>query len=152
MFQLQFWIFLAVSVSLALLSVRIKKITFIDLQIIIMIIAVTMSLDMLFCKQFNLYNYVNTDYKGWYSFWANFIIAPSLGIIFVKFIPESPGKIALYIIIWSVLLTALELFILKPATIVIYHGWRPFPYSLIGYILCFILEDIYFESLKKQLK
>ncbi len=151
MFQLQFWIFLAITAFLALLSVRIKQITFIDLQIIIMIIAVTMSLDMLLCKQFNLYHYVN-DYKGWYSFWANFIIAPSLGILFIKFIPESPGKIALYIIIWSVLLTALELFILKPANIVIYHGWRPFPYSLVGYILCFILEYIYLGSLKKRQK
>lgn len=151
MFQLQFWIFLVITVSLALLSTR-KKFTFIDFQIIIMIIAITMSLDMIFCKQLDLYHYVNADYKGWYSFWANFIIAPSLGIVFIKFVPKSLRNIVLYILIWSVLLTALELFILNPANIVINHGWRPFPYSLIGYILCFMIECIYFESLKKRLK
>lgn len=152
MFYMPFWIFLAISVLLALLSIQIKKITFIDLQIIIMIVAITMSLDMIFCKQLDLYHYVNADYEGWYSFFANFIISPSLGIIFIKFIPKSLRNIVLYILIWLVLLTGLELFILKPTDIVIYHGWRPFPHSFIGYILAFLLEYIYYEILKKQLK
>ncbi len=150
MFNKPFWIFLLASFILAAYSFRIRKFKFTDIQIIFMVIAVCMSLDMILCKQFNLYTYVDTDYRGWYSFLANLIIAPSLAIIFIKFVPAGRGKIILYIISWSICCTLMELFILKPAEIVYYHGWKPFPHSLFGYIAVLSWEYVYFKILEKH--
>lgn len=150
MFHKPFWTFLLISVLLALYAFRARKFKLIDVQVIFMVIAVSMSLDMLLCKQYNLYNYVNETNKGWYSFWANFVMVPSLAIVYIKFIPSRPGKLSLYILLWSIGCTLLELFVLKPAEIIFYHGWNPFPHSFIGYVVVLIWECVYYRLLEKH--
>ncbi len=152
MFYLPFWIFILISAVLAISAFCLHKPGFIDVQIIIMVIAVSMSLDMLFCKHLCLYHYVDIKYRGWYSFWANSIAAPSLAVIFIKFIPKGKIKIALYIFIWSICCTLLELFILKPLGIIEYLLWKPFPHSTIGYIVALTWEYAYFRILQKHVK
>lgn len=70
MFFIPFWIYVAVVVILALMTISIRRLTFVDIQVMIMVIAASMSCDMLFCKQFKLYHYVGMQmqYIGWYSF------------------------------------------------------------------------------------
>lgn len=145
-----FWIFLAISLLLAGLSLAIRKPRFIDIQLFIMIIAFAMSCDMLFCKQLELYNYVSVEYKGWYSFWANFIIVPSLGIVFIKFAPNNLKGISLYIILWAIAFTLFELYVAAPTGILHYPKWKVFPYSTVGYILSFIMEYLYYKLLIKH--
>lgn len=152
MFHIPFWIFLGITFIIFLVAISIHKLNFIDIQIIIMVIAVTMSLDMLFCKQLSLYNYVNVEYRGWYSFWANFIITPAFAIIFIKFIPNGRRKITFYILMWSIFCTLLELYVLRPTGIVHYSVWEPFPFSTIGYVLVLVWEYAYFRILENQLK
>ena len=151
MFYIPFWIFFAVSIILAVVTISIRKLQFIDVQIMIMIIAVTMSCDMIFCKQLKLYHYVDMQlqYIGWYSFWANFIICPAFGLVFIKFIPSTLRKVALYIATWTAVLTLFELYIAKPYSIVHYPVWRIIPWSTIGYILVLTWEYIYYKILKK---
>jgi hypothetical protein len=144
-----FWIFLASALLLAGISVAIRKLRFIDVQIMIMIVALVMSCDMLFCKQYNLYNYVSAEYKGWYSFWANFIIIPALGLVLIKFVPRSIKGVAVYIAAWTVAITLLEIYVLDPLGIVQYSKWKVFPYSTIGYVLAFSLEYLYYRILLK---
>jgi hypothetical protein len=150
MWDVPFWIFFAIALILAGISIAIHKLRFIDIQIMIMIAALTMSCDMLFCKQYNLYNYVSVEYRGWYSFWANLIIIPALGLIFIKFVPKIFKGIAVYILGWTVAFTLFELYIVEPYGILLYHGWRVFPYSTVGYILAFTWEYIYYRMLLKH--
>ena len=147
MFYIPFWIFIAIVVILAGAAISVRKPRFIDIQIMIMVIAVAMSCDMLLCKQFKLYNYVSTEYRGWYSFWANFVACPAIGLIFIKFIPTLKIRVALYIVTWSIVLTLFELYILKPSGILYTHGWHTIPWSPIGYCLALILEYTYFKIL-----
>jgi hypothetical protein len=152
MFYIPFWTYLAIMVILSGTTISFRKLRFIDIQIIIMVIALTMSLDMLFCKQFQLYSYVDIRYKGWYSFWANIVITPAAGLIFIKFIPSRWRRVVLYIAAWSIAHTLIELYILKPSGIVLYPKWRIFPWSTIGYILTLTLEYAYFEFIKKHIR
>lgn len=151
MFYIPFWIFFAASVILAGATISIRKLKFIDIQVMIMVAAVSMSCDMIFCKQLKLYHYVDMTLKyiGWYSFWANLIICPAIGLAFIKFIPSRTKIVALYIVIWSVMLTLLELFILKPYGILHYPSWRIIPWSTIGYVITLIWEYVYYRLLLK---
>lgn len=152
MFNLPFWIFMCISVILAILAFCFRKPEFIDIQVIIMVIAVSMSLDMLFCKQLCLYHYVSMENRGWYSFWANTVMVPSTAVVFIKFAPPEGIKAALYIVMWAIACTLLELFVLKPLGIIEYLKWEPFPHSTIGYIITMIWEYIYYRILKKYFK
>jgi len=150
MFYIPFWLYLIITVILAGFTISVRKLRFIDIQIIIMVIAVSMSCDMLLCKQFGLYNYVSEEYRGWYSFWANFVACPAFGLIFAKFIPSRRERAVLYIIMWVAFFTLFEAFILIPYGILYNHGWHTIPDSLIGYILALTLEYTYFRLLVKR--
>lgn len=154
MFYTPFWIFFAVVVILAGATINVHKLRFIDVQIMIMVAAVAMSCDMLFCKQFKLYHYVDIQlqYIGWYSFWANLVICPAIGLIFIKFVPHTMRGGALYIAAWSVALTMFELYIAKPYGILHYPGWHIIPWSTVGYIIVFTWEYVYFKIVEKRLK
>lgn len=128
MFYSPFWVFFTVNVLLAGATCIVRKLRFSHVQVMIMVAAVAMSCDMLFCKQFHLYHYVTNQYAGWYSFWANLIICPAIGLLFIQFIPYKTKRIVLYIITWSIALTLLELFILQPFGIVHYPRWNIFPW------------------------
>ena len=149
MWYIPFWILFGTALILAGVSVAIRKLRFIDIQIMIMVTALAMSSDMLFCKQYKLYSYVNVEYKGWYSFWANLIIIPALGLVFIKFVPKSFKGVAAYIAVWAVIFTLFEIFVAKPYGILLYPGWRIFPYSTIGFVLAFTGEYVYYRILSK---
>lgn len=147
-----FWTLFTVALILAGISAATRKLRFVDIQIIMVIIALAMSCDMLFCKQYELYHYVNREYKGWYSFWANLVIVPSLGLVFIKFVPKSLLGATAYIAAWTVASTLFELFVTKPLGILVYSGWNIFPHSTIGYILTFTFVNFYYKKLLKHCK
>lgn len=126
-------------VGLTVLTLIIKKPKFIDLQIFIMVIALSMSCDMIFCKQLNLYYYVVVAFKGWYSFWGDFIIVPAFGLIFIKFLPVKKWAVAVYIVSWSICDTLFEEYLTKPLGIILYPKWQVVPYTFIGTMIAFIL-------------
>ena len=150
MFYIPFWIYIAVVVAFAWAAIKVRKIRFIDIQVMIIVLAVSMSCDMLFCKQFGLYHYVSVEYRGWYSFWANLVACPALGLIYIKFLPSKFKGIALYIIAWSISFTIIELYILKPNGILETSAWRTIPWSPIGFVLALALETIYYKFLVKS--
>lgn len=149
MWYMPFWIFLAITVALACISAAVRGFTFLDTQLMIMIVALAMSCDMLFCKQFHMYAYVSQDFRGWYSFWANMVIVPSLGLVFIKFAPKSTKGVALYIAVWSITFTWFEIFIAEPYGIISYPTWRVFPYSTIGYVITLGWAYFYYQLLKR---
>jgi hypothetical protein len=146
---IRFWIFFAAVVVIAILVAAFRKLRFIDIQVMILVAAVTMASDMLICKQYHLYNYVSIEYRGWYSFWANLIIIPALGLIFIKFAPDGFKRIVVYIATWVLAATLFEHFIIEPYGIIQYHGWRIVPFSLIGYFVVFTAVYVYYRILLK---
>jgi len=150
MWYLPFWIFFAVSLIAAGISLVIRKPRFIDIQIFLMAAALVMSCDMIFCKQYHLYHYGLEGYAGWYSFWANLFIIPALGIVFIKFVPEGLKGVLIYIAVWTIAFTWFEIFVTAPLGILHYTGWKVFPYSTIGYIIAFSLEYGYYKMLLKH--
>lgn len=147
MWDIRFWTFFAAVVSIAVVVIAFRKLRLIDFQIMILVAAITMSCDMLFCKQYNMYHYISVEYKGWYSFWGNLIILPIWALVFIKFLPKSLIRVAGYIILWTVISTMIELFIIKPFGIVVYSKWKIHFYSPIGYFLVLLFVYVYYRIL-----
>ncbi|SHI22655.1 hypothetical protein SAMN02745823_03619 [Sporobacter termitidis DSM 10068] len=150
MWDIRFWLFFAVVVLMTGLIIAVKKLRFIDVQIIIMAAALALACDMLLCKQFGLYNWGRDEYRGWYSFWANLFIVPAWGFIFIKFLPKTIKRVIAYIFAWTALSTLFELFIARPLGIVFYHGWNIALYSTIGYFLFLICIYAYYRVMLRQ--
>ena len=125
LFFAPFWILMAIFIIIAIIAIIIRGFDFLDIQIIVAIIAVSFFFDMIFCKWLEYYSYVITDQtKAFYSLIFCIIGYPAIGIIFIKFIPSSMIRIALYITMWSVALTLAELLFAEPYGVVLYSKWR----------------------------
>lgn len=153
MFYMPFWTFVFGTVILAVIAAIIRKADFIDMQVMIMSIAVAMSCDMILCKQFKLYHYVDMSMKniGWYSFWLNILVVPAIAFIFIKFLPAKKKNLTIYILIWTLCLTVFEICVLKPSGILHTPRWQTIPWSLISYFLALSLEYFYFSLLKQMI-
>ena len=151
MFYVPYWTMVAVFIVMALAAISIHKITFIDSLVIVMVIALSMSSDMLLCKQFSMYYIVSVPYKGWYSFWSGLLVFPSLAITYLKFVPRSRYAVMLYVAFWTFSLTLFEILIVVPYRISVYPKWRIIPWSPIVYLLAFTLIYVYHKFLKKRI-
>lgn len=151
MFYIPYWTMVAVFVVMAVTSVSIHKMTFIDSLVIVMVIALSMGSDMLFCKQFSMYYIVSVPYRAWYSFWSCLIVFPSLAITFIKFAPRSNYAVSLYVTFWTFALTLFEIYIVVPLRITMYPKWRIIPWSPIVYMLAFTLIFLYHKFLEKKI-
>ena len=153
MFYIPFWILMAVFVLMALVAIFLRGFNFIDFQVIVMIIAISLTFDMVMCKWLNqYYSYVVTDtLKAFYSLIFCLIGYPAIGITYLKFLPASWGKVLLYIVVWVAGLTILEI-LTKPLGIVIYKTWKIIPYSPIIYVLSFAWEYGYYKVLQKHMR
>jgi hypothetical protein len=152
MWDTRFWILFIVVLLIAVIVAVVRKLRFIDIQLMTMIATIVLACDMLFCKQFKLYSYISIEYKGWYSFWANLLMIPALGLIFVKLAPKNIIRVILYIAVWVVASAMFEIFIAKPLGIVLYPKWRIIPYSPIGYSLLLTWIYIYYGILLNKTK
>lgn len=153
MFYTPFWIMMAMFVMMAVVAIAIRGFHFIDLQVLIAVVAVSLFFDMIFCKWLEYYSYVVTDQlKAFYSLIFCVIGYPAIGITFLKFVPSSWGRITLYIAVWSAVLTLIEIFFAKPYGIVTYAKWNIIPDSPIIYVISFAWEYGYYKILEKRLQ
>ena len=149
MFYVPFWIMAAGFIVMALITISIRKMTLIDILVILSVIALTLASNML-STQFSMYTVVSKQYAGWYSFWTAIIVYPSLAMTFTKFAPRSKYGLILYVGFWVIILTIFELLIV-PFKIGIYEKWRTIPWSPIVYLLVFILIYAWHKYLEKRI-
>lgn len=153
MFYLPFWILMAVFVIMALVAIILRGFSFIDFQVLVAIVAVSLIFDMVLCKWLHYYGYVVTNQlNAFYSLIFCVIGYPSIGLTFIKFLPSSWKGVALSIAIWSAALTLIEIFILKPFGIVIYVKWNILPDSPIIFVISLTWVYGYYKFLEKRLK
>lgn len=152
MFHGPFWILMAGFLIMALITIKFKGFSFIDLQLVIMIVAVSLYFDMIFCKWLEFYAYVEkTNVKAFYSIIFCLIGYPALGLTFIKFVPSSLWKVFVYTIAWSFGLTLLEILV-TPFEIVLYNKWKIIPHSPLVYFLSYAWVYGYYQILKKHIR
>ena len=149
MFYVPFWIMAAGFIVMAWITISIRKLTLIDILVIVTVIALTLASNML-STQFSMYTIVSKEYAGWYSFWSALIVYPSLAITFTKFAPRSKYGVMLYTGSFVIILTVFELLIF-PFKIGIYEKWKTIPYSPIVYLLVFVLIYAWHKYLEKRI-
>ncbi len=116
-----------------------KRVSFADAMMAHMAVTLSFAFDMIICKQLKMYHYVSCKYGAVNSLLAGLLAFPAISIIFTSFLPKTKMKIGMYIGIWTVALTLLELYIAKPLDIILYDKWRILPWSPVVYIVSFIL-------------
>lgn len=152
MFYAPFWILIAAFAVMAVVTIIFRGFRFIDLQVIIAVIAGSFFYDMIFCKWLEYYSYVVTyPLKAFYSLIFCVIGYPAIGLTFLKFLPSAKIRVAIYIVLWSAALTLIEIFIAKPFGIVHYVKWNIIPDSPIIYIISFAWEYGYYKILEKRI-
>lgn len=150
MFHVPFWILMAIFAFIALMSIKRKGFSFVDYQVMMAVVAVSLMLDMIFCKWFNAYAYVvNEPLRAYYSLIFCLIGYPAIGLFFLKFLPKSKKWIPYYIIASSIGLTLIELLV-EPFGIVLYSTWDIIPHSPVIYLLCYTAEYYYYEKMCKR--
>lgn len=153
MFYAPFWILMSAFAIMAIVTIIIKGFHFVDFLTLVMVVAVSLIFDMIFCKWLQYYSYVvTTTLKAFYSLMFCLIGYPAIGITFLKFLPSSRRKIALYIAFWITLLTLIEIYFTRPYGIVIYPKWHIIPYSPIIYLISLTWEYGYYKILHKRLQ
>lgn len=147
-----FWILMAVFLLMAFITIKLHGFRFIDLQLVITIIAVSLVFDMVFCKWLDFYGYVvTTPTNSFYSLMFCLIGYPAIGLTFIKFLPSSKIGIVLSILLWSAALTIIEEFYAKPYGVVLYGHWVIIPDSPIIYLISLSWEYGYYQTLKKYI-
>ncbi|ADL67808.1 CBO0543 family protein [Thermoanaerobacterium thermosaccharolyticum] len=91
------------------------------------------TLDMIFDVTLKYYYYVEPPIpNGILSFLMETLIGPPYGMIFIQYLPKNRKSYILYLIVWTLLLTAIEaVFHIKG--LLIYNRWNYF-YSIITYV------------------
>lgn len=153
MFYVPFWILIGIFVLMAAVAIKSRGFRFLDLQVLIAVVAVSLFYDMIFCKWLEYYSYVvKYPLKAYYSLIFCVIGYPAISITFLKFLPSSWRQIILYIAIWTAALTLIEILFAEPYRIVIYSKWRIIPYSPIIYIISFTWEYGYYKILQRRMQ
>lgn len=83
-----------------------------------------------------LYYYVSPGESQMYIILAALLIYPFVNIIYVAFLPEKTKEAIVYTVFWIAAMLLFEYFSVITRTIV-FTGWRPFPWSVIAYILTY---------------
>ncbi len=146
-----FWVFTGLLVILAITAAFIYKVGFIDIQAMILVIAAGFILDMVLSNLLGLFYWVSIEHQLFYSMWACLLIYPSTAFLYLKLLPVRIGRSIIYTLLFTLLLTLLELFILKPLQIVQYPIWRITPWSPIGYIFVLICVQFYYRLVIKRI-
>ncbi|MBS4539545.1 hypothetical protein GOQ27_13800 [Clostridium sp. D2Q-11] len=134
-----FILIILIIIILASMIILTKGIKFIDTFVVIMTALMALSFDMIYCKQLATYHYVSYDNSGINSLIVGLLVFPSIWIIFISYKPKSKVNTILYILLWSMILTVLEIYVTKPYNIVLYPKWEIIPWSPIVYVLSFVL-------------
>lgn len=149
---LGFWIITVIAVLTATVTVWIRQISFADIMAAIMVALLTLSFDMIFCKQLFTYYYVDKKFMGINSLIVGLLVFPSIAVVFNSFSPKGVGQVVIYIGIWTTTLTLLELYIAKPLGIVVYDEWKVIPWSPVVYILSFTWLFVYTKTIESYVK
>ncbi len=151
MFYIPFWVLMAFFAVCALVSIKLRGFTFADFQLIVMIVAVSLIIDMVLCKWLDYYSYVTFDkMKAFYSLIFCVIGYPAIGLIFIKFLPSSGVKVVFYILVSSAVLTVIEILV-APFEIILYEKWVIVPWSPLIYILSYTWIYGYYRVLGRYL-
>ncbi len=148
---ISFWGYIIISVIIAILIIKYKKIIFADIMTAIMASLLSFSFDMVFCKQLYTYHYITKKYAGINSFLMGLTVFPSISLIFTSYMPRNKKLIPIYVFTWSTFLTIFEILV-RPLGAVVYNEWRIVPYSFILYLLVFSFLIYYRRIMLKYSK
>ncbi|WKV07804.2 CBO0543 family protein [Thermoanaerobacterium sp. CMT5567-10] len=95
--------------------------------------AIGFSLDVIFDFTLKYYYYIDAPIpNGVLSFLMETLIGPPFGMIFIQYLPKNKKSYILYLIVWILLLTAIEaIFHIKG--LLVYNRWNYF-FSIITYV------------------
>lgn len=150
--NIAFWMLLMITLIITGVTIKIKRYKLMDFIMTISLVGASGIIDKLLSGQFQLYYYVNYDYKLIYSSLYDLLIYPCYGAMFSLLMPSNRTykSIFYYILSWTVFLTFLESVVVYPFHIIIYTGWSIFPYSPIFYLAGLTMAYIYYQVVKNK--
>ncbi|OPX41997.1 hypothetical protein CLHUN_41120 [Ruminiclostridium hungatei] len=119
-----------------------KKLSIVDFLVWLLAVALGSLTDGLMSDILGLYDYITDIHwlSNTYQLPYTFIAYPAVGIVYGKLIPRRGGvfKYCMYVLSWVVLFDLVEMLIVKPAGLILYHGWKIIPCSTPTYAITFV--------------
>mgnify|MGYP000978303535 CR=1 FL=1 len=94
-----------------------------------------------------LYYYIKPEFSVIYIVIASIFIYPPLNIIYTLFLPRKRNNIFVYTLLWIGAMMFFEYFSIIAGTVVL-TGWKPFPWSVITYIVTYTWINLFYAYLQ----
>lgn len=105
--------------------------------------------DILFGDQLKLFYYINLQVSTSYMILSAVLIYSFLNVVYTMFLPKNNTNVLVYTSGWIIALLFFEYASLLTKTIV-FTGWKPFPWSIVIYIVEYIWIYFFYRFLTKK--
>ncbi len=144
-----FWISAAASVLLLAATVSLKGAGLPVWTIGIASIAYSMVFEISLGDRFKLYYYISPEVSTLYIILGALFIYTPLNLIYVIFLPEAPGRILFYTVVWTGAMLLFEYASVLTGSVV-FTGWKPFPWSIVTYALTYTWVVLFYRYLLRS--
>lgn len=107
--------------------------------------------DITFGDRLGLYYYISPSKSTLYLTLSAIFIYASANIIYLTFLPERPGRILGYTILWIIGMLLFEYISLMTGTIV-FTGWSMLPWSVIAYMATYLWLVLLYRYLGRRMR
>ncbi len=137
-----YWGLLILCLGTLSVLLLLKKLSTVDFLVWMLAVVLGSLTDGIMSDVLGLYDYITEIHwlSNAYQQPYTFIAYPTVGIVYGKLIPRQGGpiKYCVYVLFWVVLFDLVELLIVKPAGLILYHGWKIIPCSTPTYVITFV--------------
>jgi len=106
--------------------------------------------DILLGDQFKLFYYINPQVSTLYMILSAVLIYAVLNIAYTMFLPKKHKNALIYTVGWIVALLLFEYASLLTKAL-IFTGWKPFPWSIVTYIVAYVWIYFFYSFLTKKI-
>lgn len=114
-----------------------KKTTLATILIGLVSIGYSLLSDLTFGDIFKLFYYITPKKSTLYMILGALLIYSFLNMLYTLFLPKKTISIISYTAVWIIALLIFEFFSVQTKTVV-FTGWRPFPWSIVLYIVSYL--------------
>lgn len=132
-----------------IISIRIKPLKTSTWMVGIASVGYSLTYEIIFGDRLNLYYYINPGESTLYIVLGGLLLYPVLNMLYVHFQPQAFKPMLIYTSVWIVAMLGLEQVSFLTETVVL-TGWKPFPWSIVTYLVTYLLINLLKIKLEKR--
>lgn len=145
-----FNIIAALTLLILIITACFKRITSAAVVTALVYVGYSLVFEIILGDRAGLYYYINPSESTLYMILSVILIYIPLNLVYFAFLPEKSGSIVIYTIFWIAGMLLFE-YVSLAADIVIFTGWRMFPWSVLTYVATYLMLNLLYRYLDRRL-